>query len=361
MKTITTLGLIAVLCLIYFVYSKTHPTGIVSKPLPGVFVVIGVTGGPDTTPDNLLEGTTIPTLNWKSQASSGKFAAEIFDSRGASACAEATVSAPETKITFNCTLTPGKDYVANLVFKSLGGDIPADGSPFAFHVKAPALLSFDPSSVFDFNVVRANSSVPLKLVVRKTGDFWATNLSAELKPPFSFLGGKYPGNNGTCGDTILKDCLIYVAFSPTRQVSSTAEMEEPLVIRYNNGITSTTLSALLKGRATPTAIKLQFTTGNSNQIIGPNFCGPIFLYSVDASGKPATVVTRLPVRLSVASGNAAFYGDKNCTTRITTTTIVGGNYSTTAWLKSGPPQRIVLSATSTIGATVRQTFQVANH
>ena len=87
----------------------------------------------------------------------------------------------------------------------------------AFTYATPASLSFLIGSTYDFSNVNIGSSLSTFIVVENTGALSATSVSgSSLSGEFTYVGGSYPGTNGTCGTTIATGtCTIELNFAPT--------------------------------------------------------------------------------------------------------------------------------------------------
>ncbi len=87
--------------------------------------------------------------------------------------------------------------------------------------------------------------------------FYFTNMGAAtatgvgggaLSPPFSYLGGTFPGAGGSCVGTLAAgdDCTVVVAFTPTGTSSSTATM----AVAYDDGTGPVVAARPLSGSGT---------------------------------------------------------------------------------------------------------------
>jgi hypothetical protein len=99
------------------------------------------------------------------------------------------------------------------------------------------------SPVFGDVVVGQTKSVTLSVSFQ--GGAEVTNITASsLEPPFSFVGGLYPGTGGTCSTKLSTGtCSIKLNFSPTAAGSFSPELN----LQYFNGVEPQTLSTTLTG------------------------------------------------------------------------------------------------------------------
>ncbi len=72
-------------------------------------------------------------------------------------------------------------------------------------------------ATYDFSNVNIGSSLSTFIVVQNSGALNATSVSGSaLSGDFIYVGGSYPGTNGTCGTTIFPGtCTIELLFTPT--------------------------------------------------------------------------------------------------------------------------------------------------
>lgn len=109
-----------------------------------------------------------------------------------------------------------------------------------------ALLVVAGGNSFEFGMVSVGHALEQSFLVTNLGEVRATGLSGAFQiTAFQFLGGAYPGAGGTCGANLDPGftCQVVVAFIPPYG----ARFEEPLRIRYFNGLTTTVTSRPIIG------------------------------------------------------------------------------------------------------------------
>jgi len=118
-----------------------------------------------------------------------------------------------------------------------------------------ARLVIPGAPTFDFGSVPIGFTPARVLTVRNVGDRLARIVDvSQLEPPFSFVGGSYPGTGGTCGVTLApsRSCDLIVSFAPT----SESDFETRLEIEY---VASKKLQLVtginLVGNGGPTVVK----------------------------------------------------------------------------------------------------------
>ena len=128
-------------------------------------------------------------------------------------------------------------------------------------------LIFAEDSPYDLGSHTIGTSSQHVFTVIYAGMHPATGLTtAALGSGFSFTGGAYPGNGGTCGTEISSDCTVAVTFAP----ASVGAVSQSLVLNYNNGAFAAAASIQVTGTGTqvPTQPRLQITAVQGN---GTNF------------------------------------------------------------------------------------------
>ncbi len=117
----------------------------------------------------------------------------------------------------------------------------------------PATLTISP--VGSFGAVLANTLSDKIFSVVRGGTLPATAVSARSfsSSVFTFKGGTYPGEGGTCGSVITGDCLLVLSFSPL----SAGNFSSNLTLDFNNGQALATGTVALTGSAaTPATLSL---------------------------------------------------------------------------------------------------------
>ncbi len=118
-------------------------------------------------------------------------------------------------------------------------------------------LTFSTISYNFGNIIQTQSKTII-LTLRNSGTVDVNNFSVTpLETPFSFSGGDFPGNNGTCSNSLSAgaDCNIEVTFAP----DTTGDFSQYLTLNYNNEYQDTLSRIRLDGRGIAQAI-LNFST-----------------------------------------------------------------------------------------------------
>ncbi|HLL54714.1 MAG TPA: choice-of-anchor D domain-containing protein, partial [Myxococcaceae bacterium] len=113
---------------------------------------------------------------------------------------------------------------------------------------APAQVSISDGAVYDFGTRAVGSTVDKTFTVSNPGGLAATDLVASgLSAPFSFKGGSYPGEGGTCGTSLpsLGSCTLVVTYAPT----SLGTVTQTLSLAYNDGGNTRTATREVRGTA----------------------------------------------------------------------------------------------------------------
>jgi hypothetical protein len=86
-------------------------------------------------------------------------------------------------------------------------------------VVSPAKLEISDGETFDFGIVAPGAERSHVFTVTNTGKFPAEGMTYSINPerPFGFVGGHFPGINGTCGNTLAhgERCTMVVNYWPT--------------------------------------------------------------------------------------------------------------------------------------------------
>ncbi len=115
--------------------------------------------------------------------------------------------------------------------------------------------------------------------VNNLGGQSATSLAATLATPtdFTFKGGSYPGQGGTCGSTLAAgaQCVVVVTFDPT----GSGVRSDTFTVGYFDGANAQTVSRALTGTATQRA-QLSISEFSGPPGCG-NACGPFEFPNTD--------------------------------------------------------------------------------
>ncbi len=175
--------------------------------------------------------------------------------------------------------------------------------------QTPAVLSFNPN-VAAFGSIGVNkASAPLTITVKKSGTAAASGLISSLPAPFRFYQGGYPGQGGTCGNTINADCTVRLELAPTAAGTYTRYYN----LTYDNGAGSSdatlTLSAQVNDSATlaitPSSTEIPAVEVNENgaQVAAET----VALTITNSASVPATGVV-----YSLSSGLTPFASSGQC-------------------------------------------------
>ncbi len=130
------------------------------------------------------------------------------------------------KVTYN-----NGSYAAESVF-TLKGDTTA--------LIFPATLAITDGGTNSWGQVFTGQSYDKTFTVTRSGTFPATSVSAAsfASPAFTFKGGTYPGEGGTCSATITSACTVVM----TLATASSASLSDNLTLSFHNGTANTQAS-----------------------------------------------------------------------------------------------------------------------
>lgn len=149
---------------------------------------------------------------------------------------------PTNNTTYNGSIT----YSYNNSFKTVTTVIPITG------IGAPtAKLNFS-AATYDFGDIIQTQVSSRTIIVNHSGPVPATNMaSSTLSAPYRYKGGKFPGEDGTCTDTLTSgSCTLVIEFAPT----TTGVKNHNLTLDYFNGNDNRTINTLLTGEGLAQAI-----------------------------------------------------------------------------------------------------------
>lgn len=111
----------------------------------------------------------------------------------------------------------------------------------------PAQLVMATGTLYSFGAVDVGASSSFTFTIFNTGKTAASELNAasQLDGPFAFVGGTFPGTNGTCGESleVYKSCTVVVFFSP----SQPGPFKKTLALSYFNGVAKQIVVQYLEG------------------------------------------------------------------------------------------------------------------
>lgn len=120
-------------------------------------------------------------------------------------------------------------------FLSLAVVVGCGKNPDLQAVPPVARLLIEPQPVFDFGSIVVSESRDQEFRIQNTGGVVATKLSSSfgLSLHFSYLGGAYPGDGGTCDDALEvgEACTVKIRFSP----AYSAEFLDILRVEFFDG------------------------------------------------------------------------------------------------------------------------------
>lgn len=138
----------------------------------------------------------------------------------------------------------------------------------------PAVLSISDGDTYDYGTVDPGSSVHKTFTISNTGESSATSLAASVSSSdFSFKARPFPGNGGTCGNSLETgaSCTSIITFTPQTAGGKT----DSLALYYLNGADSTTSSRALvgTGRQGLSAVGALDTSFNTTGIFSQQLTG----------------------------------------------------------------------------------------
>lgn len=116
--------------------------------------------------------------------------------------------------------------------------------------KEPGLLSVvNPSGFIGSTVSGTSIEHTLTLLASGGLDLYELNVTLISTDPFSFSGGSYPGNGGTCGSELKSGefCTLVILYEPTNTNSHLAELQ----ISYRDSIESKSLNYVFTADSHP--------------------------------------------------------------------------------------------------------------
>jgi len=118
-----------------------------------------------------------------------------------------------------------------------------------------ALLTLSDGPTYNFGSVAVGGNASKSFTVTNSGPIIATALgegTPALALPFRYLGGTYPGTDGTCGVSLaaLASCSIVTQYAP----SSTGTTSDTVRLAYNDGQSSQIATRLVTGTALTPAV-----------------------------------------------------------------------------------------------------------
>jgi hypothetical protein len=176
-------------------------------------------------------------------------------------------------------------------------------------VRARASVTISDAPTYDFGAWSTTAVSEHLFMLANSGDLPATALasSGALGATYAFKGGTYPGQGGTCGDTLAggASCGVVVTFAPT----SAATFPGSLAFGYQDGVSGRTVSCALTGTGT-TQASLVVTDFPPNYYTDYAFPpdGPTFDFGAHALGTPtehAFVVTNHGGTAATVTGGSA--------------------------------------------------------
>ena len=170
--------------------------------------------------------------------------------------------------------------------------------PLSGKTRSRPILTLTPSGEIDFGIVQTGTSETRSFTITHSGELPATNLrmaEADLRAPFTYAGGTFPGTGGTCTTTLSSgSCTIVLAFSSTTPISDSLEttltyfntVQTPTLrpklslkaltegrvqtAQFNNG----SFGVVVLGQSKDKTISITATAGSPNTQLLPTITGP---------------------------------------------------------------------------------------
>jgi len=120
---------------------------------------------------------------------------------------------------------------------------------------SPANLRFNSSSKIVLAPIADGSATFLKVSITNIGDYSATSIAeVGLATPFSFVGGGYPGTEGSCTTTLAPGatCEMHIGFSPTGD----GKFNDSIDLSYFDGASTVNVLKEIQGEGLPTKKKI---------------------------------------------------------------------------------------------------------
>jgi len=111
----------------------------------------------------------------------------------------------------------------------------------------PANLTISETNPYDYGDVAITASLNHIFTVTNSGGVAATTMvETGIGAPYTFTGGTYPGDSGTCGSTLSSGgtCTLDISFTPT----ATGVQPDLIELDYYNGAIAQTASRQIQGR-----------------------------------------------------------------------------------------------------------------
>lgn len=140
------------------------------------------------------------------------------------------------------------DYNDGSAAQSLSHGVQGSGTAASL-----ANLTISDANPYDYGTKVVGSTTTHMFTLSNTGSDPATALTEiGLASPFGFSGGAYPGTGGNCGATLAAggSCNIGVEFAPV----ATGLASDSIVIQYNNGVVTTSVSRQVQGTGVAPAV-----------------------------------------------------------------------------------------------------------
>ena len=156
----------------------------------------------------------------------------------------ATTLAASTTCTIVATFAPTAlgTFTATTTIGYFDGALTRSSTRPLTGLSAPAAtMTISDGVTYDFGTQATGSSTDKTFTVTNSGGVDATAVvPGTLSAPFTFKGGAYPGNGGTCGATLSasQSCSVVVSFQPT----ATGLQTGTIAFGFNDGATATQTS-----------------------------------------------------------------------------------------------------------------------
>ena len=225
---------------------------------------------------------------------------------------------PGTGGTCSPALAPGDSCTLVLVFQPAGA-APASGSvtlgyqtgvsgtslgiPLSGTGTAPALLAFSDGATYPFPATLIGRTATHQAMVINSGGVGATGMgSAALLAPYSYSGGSYPGQNGTCGATLAAStsCTVEIVYTPAQK----AAVARTATLDYQDGVLTQHANLGLSGTGLdPAQLSFSGASAYADTVVGNTTAGTVTVQN-DGQASATALGATLPPGFAWTAGGS---------------------------------------------------------